>query len=81
MSLAQPDLFAPAPAALPEGLRYRPDLITAGEERRLIADIAAVPFKPFEFHGHLGKRRVAASARKGSRKSGIGCERLTSRLS
>jgi alkylated DNA repair dioxygenase AlkB len=57
MSLAQPDLFQPD-LTLPEGLRYRPDLISPVEEARLVEAIADLPFKPFEFHGYLGKRRV-----------------------
>ena len=43
---------------LPEGLGYRPDLITAEEERALAGHLAALPLRPFEFHGYLGKRRV-----------------------
>jgi alkylated DNA repair dioxygenase AlkB len=57
MSHAQLDLFQ-ADATLPEGLRYQPELITPTEEARLIEAIADLPFKPFEFHGYLGKRRV-----------------------
>jgi alkylated DNA repair dioxygenase AlkB len=59
MSHAQLDLFQPD-ATLPEGLRYQPELITPAEEARLIEAIADLPFKPFEFHGYLGKRRVVA---------------------
>ena len=59
MTHAQPDLFQ-ADATLPEGLRYQPELITPAEEARLIEAIADLPFKPFEFHGYLGKRRVVA---------------------
>jgi alkylated DNA repair dioxygenase AlkB len=59
MTHAQLDLFR-ADATLPEGLRYQPELITPAEEARLIEAIADLPFKPFEFHGYLGKRRVVA---------------------
>jgi alkylated DNA repair dioxygenase AlkB len=52
-------LFA-APASLPEGFRYQPDLISADEERMLVERIEDLPFKEFEFHGFLGKRRVVA---------------------
>ncbi len=45
---------------LPEGFRYCEDVVTAEEERRLVADFAALPFKPFEFHGYLGKRRIVS---------------------
>lgn len=47
-----------APAAPPEGLRCRPDLIDSGEERELAARIPALPLKEFEFQGYLAKRRV-----------------------
>jgi alkylated DNA repair dioxygenase AlkB len=57
MTHAQFDLFQ-ADAALPEGLRYQPELISPEEEAQLLAAIADLPFKPFEFHGYLGKRRI-----------------------
>lgn len=44
---------------LPDGFAYRPDFLTEAEERVTAAALAALPFRPFEFHGHLGKRRVA----------------------
>ena len=57
----QPDLFAPQPPPdLPEGLRYRAQLITADEEHDLIDRFAALPFKPFEFHGYTGHRQVVS---------------------
>ena len=43
---------------LPEGFVYQSDLLTATEESALAARIAALPLKPFEFHGFKGKRRV-----------------------
>jgi alkylated DNA repair dioxygenase AlkB len=48
------------PQAMPPGFRYAPDLIDAAEEARLAAALAALPFKEFEFHGFLGKRRVVS---------------------
>ncbi|HEY9219847.1 MAG TPA: alpha-ketoglutarate-dependent dioxygenase AlkB [Phenylobacterium sp.] len=57
--MAQPSLFESAPQ-LPEGLRYQPELITPSEERKLIAQFEMLGFKPFEFHGFLGKRRVVS---------------------
>jgi len=45
---------------MPAGFRYAPDLIDAAEEARLIAAFADLPFKEFEFHGFLGKRRVVS---------------------
>jgi alkylated DNA repair dioxygenase AlkB len=58
---AQPDLFGGPPAPpLPEGLVYRPDFVTEAEEAGLAEAIAALPLKPFEFHGFTGRRRVAS---------------------
>lgn len=48
------------PQAMPAGFRYAPDLIDAAEEARLAAAFADLPFKEFEFHGFLGKRRVVS---------------------
>jgi len=56
LALFQPDKSKPSP--MPEGFRYAPDLIDADEEARLVAAFADLPFKEFEFHGFLGKRRV-----------------------
>jgi alkylated DNA repair dioxygenase AlkB len=48
-----------APAKdLPDGLRYRPDLIDRAEEQRLTVHFSALDFTPFQFHGFTGKRRV-----------------------
>ena len=43
---------------LPEGFKYEPDLITADEERELLRHMTELPFRNFEFHGYVGKRRV-----------------------
>ena len=45
---------------LPDGFRYRPDVLDEGEERALAAEIERLPFKAFEFHGFSGKRRVVS---------------------
>ena len=45
---------------LPAGLRYRPELINSVDEETLIAHLRELPFKEFEFHGYLGKRRVVS---------------------
>ena len=61
MSSSQIALFTPSPAdSLPEGFAYRPDVISAGEESRLLAEITLLPFKEFQFHGFEGKRRVVS---------------------
>jgi alkylated DNA repair dioxygenase AlkB len=57
--MVQPDLFGGKPA-LPEGLVYRPDLLSPAEEKALAGRIAALELKPFEFHGFLGNRRTAS---------------------
>jgi alkylated DNA repair dioxygenase AlkB len=46
--------------SLPEGFRYQPDFIAADEEQTLLEHVRALPFKEFEFHGFLGKRRVVS---------------------
>src|SRR5271168_1324873 len=56
-SSSEADLFG-APAALPEGFRYRPDLLSADEEEALASELAALPFKPFDFHGYQANRQV-----------------------
>ena len=45
---------------LPEGFRYRPDLIGPAKEESLLAHVRALPFKEFEFHGHTGRRRTVS---------------------
>ena len=55
----QTDLFESAPD-LPEGMRYAPELVSFGEERTLLEHLPGLPFKEFEFHGFLGKRRTVS---------------------
>jgi len=57
MTAPQLSLFAPEPN-WPEGLRYQVGLLGAGEEAALVARMAEVPFRAFEFHGFEGKRRT-----------------------
>src|SRR5204863_159527 len=45
---------------LPEGMRYREQLIAPAEEKALIARVRELPFKEFELHGHKGKRRTVS---------------------
>jgi alkylated DNA repair dioxygenase AlkB len=44
----------------PEGFRYRENFISEPEEAELAAALPTLELKPFEFHGHLGNRRVAS---------------------
>lgn len=55
----QSDLFADAPS-LPAGFAYRDNVISCDEERALLERLEDLPFKPYEFHGYLGKRRVVS---------------------
>ena len=59
MASAQHDLFG-SPPSLPAGLVYRPEFITPEEEQTLIAAMAGLPFRPFEFQGFLGKRETVS---------------------
>jgi alkylated DNA repair dioxygenase AlkB len=44
--------------SLPEGFRYQPEFIDHQTEISLTRHIQTLELKPFEFHGHLGNRRV-----------------------
>jgi len=50
---AQPDLFAPPLLA---GMSHVEELIDAGEEAGLLAELAALELAPFRFQGWVGKR-------------------------
>jgi alkylated DNA repair dioxygenase AlkB len=57
---AQPSLFdAPAPS-LPEGLVYRPGLLSPDEEQGYVEHLRTLPFEAFRFHGFEGLRRVVS---------------------
>jgi alkylated DNA repair dioxygenase AlkB len=47
-------------SGLPAGFSYKPDIISRSEEAVLIARLETLPFKPFEFHGYLGNRRIVS---------------------
>lgn len=49
-----------APPSGPEGLAYRAEFLTPREEADLASAFGALPFKEFEFHGFLGKRRTVS---------------------
>jgi alkylated DNA repair dioxygenase AlkB len=55
---AQADLFNPEQRA-PAGFVYFPGALAKPESDGLVHRFEALPLKPFEFHGHLGNRRVA----------------------
>ena len=37
-----------------------PDVLSVEEEEALARELAALPFKPFDFHGHLANRQVVS---------------------
>ena len=53
------DFFEPPPS-WPEGFKYGRDLISQADEENLLQQIRELPFKEFEFHGFLGKRRTVS---------------------
>lgn len=44
----------------PDGFRYAENFITDEEERGLLEALGLLDLKPFEFHGHIGNRRVTS---------------------
>ncbi|HYW15330.1 MAG TPA: alpha-ketoglutarate-dependent dioxygenase AlkB [Allosphingosinicella sp.] len=60
MQRPQPSLFEDPPPSTPSGLVYAPDFVSVEEEAALAHRIAALPFKPFEFHGFTGNRRTVS---------------------
>lgn len=55
--VTQVDLFGTEPA-LPQGFKYRADVISPDEEATLLRHLRELALRPFEFHGYEGKRRV-----------------------
>jgi alkylated DNA repair dioxygenase AlkB len=55
----QTELFVPERPLL-EGFAYQGDVISAAEEQVLLDRFQELPFKPFEFHGFFGNRRVVS---------------------
>ena len=49
-----------ATLVVPEGLRYQPALISRNDESALVERVRELPFRDFEFHGYVGKRRVVS---------------------
>src|ERR1700743_1972919 len=42
------------------GFRYQSGFLSPQEEQALVAALGTLELKPFEFHGHLGNRRVTS---------------------
>jgi alkylated DNA repair dioxygenase AlkB len=57
--MEQAELFEKRPE-YPAGFRYVREFISRAQEQRLLNDFQRLEFKPFEFHGFLGKRRIVA---------------------
>src|ERR1700743_703443 len=58
---ANGDLCAAGPpVAGPDGLRYAPDLISSAMEKGFVKTFETLPFKPFDFHGYQGNRRIVS---------------------
>jgi len=55
--MLQADLFS---ETLPEGFAYVENRIDAVLEQALLREIETLPFKPFEFHGFFGNRRIVS---------------------
>jgi alkylated DNA repair dioxygenase AlkB len=47
-------------SSLPDGFKFERDVITLEDERTLLREIEQLPFKEFEFHGFVGKRRTVS---------------------
>jgi len=43
-----------------EGFRYQPELLDESDEQELLTHLRTLPFREFEFHGYLGKRRIVS---------------------
>ena len=59
--MEQAELFHTA-SKFPPGLRYVGEMISHAEEKDLVNRLQELEFKPFEFHGFLGKRRIVSLA-------------------
>ena len=57
MAPMQLDLLS-VPRALPEGMRYEPEIIPAQAESEIIEQVRGLNLRSFEFQGYRGKRRV-----------------------
>jgi alkylated DNA repair dioxygenase AlkB len=60
MNTLFPEIEETSAARMPAGFRYQADFISREEEEALVAEIAKVELRPFEFRGYFGNRRVAS---------------------
>jgi alkylated DNA repair dioxygenase AlkB len=54
----QDDLFGAPPPALPPGMRYEEEFLSADEERHWIAFAQSLPLKEMDYKGYTARRRV-----------------------
>ena len=54
------DLFERPAVVGPPGFRYGAELFSTVAEAEFVARFEALPFKPFEFHGYQGNRRIVS---------------------
>jgi alkylated DNA repair dioxygenase AlkB len=59
-NLSFPEMHEEPPQAQPSGFRYTDNILDADEETALAESLRHLHLKPFEFHGHLGNRRVVS---------------------
>lgn len=59
MTQGELGLFGAEPK-LPEGFVYKREVISRELESELLERFKALPFKEFQFHGYVGKRRVVS---------------------
>jgi len=50
--------FLGAASSLPDGFRYRANVVAPADEALLLERVKDLPLRDFEFHGYTGKRRV-----------------------
>jgi alkylated DNA repair dioxygenase AlkB len=55
-----PEMEEKAAESGPPGFSYRDEIITEDEETALVESLRRLDLRPFEFHGHLGNRRVVS---------------------
>jgi len=53
------DLFDIEPS-FPDGFSYWPGAVSRSEENDWVRQLEILPFKPFEFHDYLGKRKIVS---------------------
>ena len=55
-----PEMEETSTGLQPSGFRYQDEIVSEEEQVALVNSIGELDLKPFEFHGHLGNRRVVS---------------------